>query len=137
VTLIADTGPLVALFDRGDAYHDWAVRGLGKVSNALLTSESVVSEVLFLLAGMRRSRAAFLGFWAEGGLDVMFEANRDPASLVALLNKYADVPMSLADASIVRLSELHPGAKVWTLDADFKIYRRLARRVIPLFDWPR
>jgi len=52
--------------------------------------------------------------------------DRDPASLVALLNKYEDVPMSLADASIVRLSELHPDAKVWTLDADFKIYRRLA-----------
>jgi predicted nucleic acid-binding protein len=103
----------------------------------LLTSESVVSEVLFLLAGMRRSRAAFLGFWAEGGLHVAFEANRDPASLVALLNKYADVPMSLADASIVRLSELHPDAKVWTLDTDCKIYRRFARRVIPLFDWPR
>ena len=137
MTLIADTGPLVALFDRGDAYHDWAKRGLGRVGNILLTSESVVSEVLFLLSSLRRSRAAFLGFWAEGGLHVAFEANRDPASLVALLSKYADVPMSLADASIVRLSELNPDAKVWTLDADFKIYRRFARRVIPLFDWPR
>jgi predicted nucleic acid-binding protein len=137
VTLIADTGPLVALFDRGDAYHDWAVQGLGKVRNALLTSESVVSEVLFLLAGMRRSRAAFLGFWGEGGLRVVVEANRDPGSLVALLSKYADIPMSLADASILRLSELNPDAKVWTLDTDFKIYRRFTRRVVPLFDWPR
>jgi predicted nucleic acid-binding protein len=137
VTLIADTGPLVALFDSGDAYHDWAKRGLGRVSQALITSESVVSEVLFLLAGLRRSRTAFLGFWSEGGLRVVFEANRDPSSLVALLHKYADVPMSLADASIVRLSELNPDAKVWTLDADFKIYRRFTRRVVPLFDWPR
>jgi predicted nucleic acid-binding protein len=137
VTLIADTGPLVALFDRGDAYHDWAKRGLGRVSQALVTSESVVSEVLFLLAGMRRSRAGFLGFWAEGGLRVNFESGRDTASLITLLSKYADIPMSLADASIVSLSEFNPDAKVWTLDADFKIYRRFARRVIPLFDWPR
>ncbi len=137
MTLIADTGPLVALFDRGDAYHDWAKRGLGRVSQALVTSESVVSEVLFLLAGMGRSRAGFLGFWAEGGLRVNFEAGRDTASLIGLLSKYADIPMSLADASIVSLSELNPDAKVWTLDADFKIYRRFARRVIPLFDWPR
>jgi len=137
VTLIADTGPLVALFDRGDAYHDWAKRGLGRVSQALVTSESVVSEVLFLLAGMRRSRAGFLSFWAEGGLRVIFESGRDTVSLVSLLRKYAEIPMSLADASIVSLSELNPDAKVWTLDADFKIYRRFARRVIPLFDWPR
>ncbi len=137
MTLIADTGPLVALFDRGDAYHDWAKRGLGRVSERLVTSESVVSEVLFLLAGLRRSRAAFLGFWGEGGLRVAVEANRDPESLVALLSKYADIPMSLADASVVRLSELNPDAKVWTLDTDFKIYRRFGRRVIPLFDWPR
>ncbi len=137
MTLIADTGPLVALFDRGDAFHDWAKRGLGRVSQALVTSESVVSEVLFLLAGMRRSRAGFLSFWAEDGLRVIFESGRETASLVSLLRKYADIPMSLADASIVSLSELNPDAKVWTLDADFKIYRRFARRVIPLFDWPR
>ncbi len=135
--VIADTGPLVALFDRGDAHHDWAKRGLGRISEPLLTSESALSEVLFLLAEMPHSRAGFLGFWAEGGLRAALETDRDKAALIGLLQKYADVPMSLADASIVRLSELHPDAKVWTLDSDFKIYRRLGRRMIPLFDWPR
>ena len=135
--VIADTGPLVALFDRGDEHHAWALRGLAEVRGPLLTAESVVSEVLFLLRDMPRSRAAFLAFWSEGGLRISFEPEPDKASLSALLRKYADTGISLADAAVVRLSELNPRAVVWSLDKDFRIYRRHGRKVIPLFDWPR
>ena len=136
-TVITDTGPLVALFDRGDEHHEWALRGLGKISGPLLTAESVVSEVLFLLRDMPRSRASFLEFWTEGALRIGFEAERNKAALTASLRKYADNDVSLADAAIVRLSELVPDAVVWTLDKHFRIYRRNGRKVIPLFDWPR
>jgi len=135
--VIADTGPLVALFDRGDEHHNWALRGLGKISAPLITAESVVSEVLFLLRDMQRSRSAFLEFWSEGALRVGFDAEVNKTALTALLRKYADNDISLADAAIVRLSELVPDAVVWTLDKDFRIYRRNGRKVIPLFDWPR
>ena len=135
--VIADTGPLVALFDRGDEHHEWAKRSLGKIRGPLLTSEAVVSEVLFLLRDMPRSRAAFLGFWSEGALKVSFDAARERLALIALLEKYQDTDISLADATMVRMSELHDGSTVWTLDKDFRVYRRLGRKVIPLFDWPR
>ena len=135
--VIADTGPLVALFDRGDEYHEWALRGLGKINAPLVTAESVVSEVLFLLRNMPRSRSAFLAFWSEGGLKVAFDAEANKAALTALLRKYADAGISMADAAVVRLSELHPGSLVWSLDKDLRIYRRSGRKVIPLFDWPR
>jgi len=135
--VLADTGPLVALFDRGDEHHDWAKRSLGKIRGPLLTSEPVVSEVLFLLGDMPRSRAAFLDFWSEGALKVSFDAGRERAALIALLEKYQDTGMSLADATMVRMSELHAGSVVWTLDEDFRVYRRMGRKVIPLLDWPR
>lgn len=135
--VVADTGPLVALFDCGDAYHGWALEGLGKIRSPLLTAESVVSEVLFLLRDMPRSRASFLEFWSDGALRIAFDAEFNKTAMVALLRKYADVGMSMADAAIVRLSELVPDALVWTLDKDFRIYRRAGRKVIPLFDWPR
>ncbi len=135
--IIADTGPLVALFDRGDEYHEWALRGLGQIGSPLITAECVVSEVLFLLRDMPRSRSAFLAFWSEGALKVAFDAEANKAPLTALLRKYADHGISLADAAIVRLSELVPDAVVWTLDQDFRVYRRNGRKVIPLFDWPR
>jgi predicted nucleic acid-binding protein len=136
-TVIADTGPLVALFDRGDQHHAWAHAGLSRIREPLLTVEAVVGEVLFLLRDLPRSRAAFLEFWSEGGLVLSTAANRELPSLIAILRKYADMDISLADAALVRLSELHAAASVWTLDRDFRVYRRLGRRVIPLFDWPR
>ena len=135
--IIADTGPLVALFDRGDEHHEWALNGLGKIRGPMLTAESVVSEVLFLMRDMPRSRSAFLEFWSEGALKISFQPEGNKAALAGLLRKYEDVGMSLADAAVVRLSELHGDALVWTLDKDFRIYRRAGRKVIPLFDWPR
>ena len=56
--VIADTGPLLALFDQGDAFHTWARDGLGRIGEPLLTSEAILSEVFFLLSPMRRSRPA-------------------------------------------------------------------------------
>lgn len=135
--VIADTGPLVALFDAGDEFHAWAMASLGKIRESLLTSEAVLSEVLFLLAPLKKSRAAFLEFWMEGGLVVSFNAELQKSALAALMKKYQDLPMSLADASIVRMSELFTDAPVWSLDRHFSIYRRLGRKSIPLLDWPR
>ena len=135
--VIADTGPLVALFDRGDEHHEWARRGLAKIRAPLATSEAVLGEVLFLLRNMPRSRAALLGFWAEGGLVISLDAEREKSALVSMLRKYADVGMSPADATVLRLSELQADGVVWTLDSHFRIYRRLGRRVVPLLDWPR
>jgi len=135
--VIADTGPLVALFDRGDAFHAWAKDALGRIIEPLLTSEAVLSEVFFLLAPMKKSRAAFEEFWMEGGLRIAFDAQADKMSLVGLLKKYADIPMSLADATVVRMCEMNCQAVVWTLDSHFRIYRHLGRKMIPLLDWPR
>lgn len=135
--VIADTGPLVALFDQGDAFHAWAKDGLGRIEEPLLTSEAVLSEVLFLLTPLRKSRAAFEEFWQEGGLRIALDAQTQMESLVGLLRKYADVPMSLADATVMRLCELNRSAVVWTLDSHFRIYRHHGRRTIPLLDWPR
>ena len=137
MNVIADTGPLVALFDAADEFHDWAMASLGKIREPLLTSEAVLGEALFLLAPLIKSRAAFLEFWMEGGLVVSFEAETQKSALTALMKKYHDLPMSLADASIVRMSELFADATVWTLDRHFSICRRLGRKSIPLLDWPR
>lgn len=135
--VIADTGPLVALFDRGDAFHGWAKDCLGRITEPLITTESVLGEVFFLLAPLRQSRSCFEEFWREGGLRVVFDAQAQLESLIALLRKYNDAPMSLADATVVRLCELNRDAMVWTLDRHFRLYRRMGRMTIPLLDWPR
>ena len=134
--IVADTGPLVALFNAGDAHHAWAKASLGRISDPLFTSEAVLTETLFLLAPTRKSRAAFEEFWLEGGLRVDFDAQAQKEALVRLMRKYTDLPMSLADASVVRMTETHSDAAVWTLDRHFQIYKRMGRQTIPLFNSP-
>lgn len=134
--VVADTGPLVALFDAGDAFHGWAKACLGRIVQPLLTSEAVLGEVFFLLAALPRSRAAFEDFWLEGGVTVDFDAEEQKDPLAGLLRKYADQPMSLADATLVRLCEIKRRVVVWTLDSHFRIYRHSGRKTIPLLEWP-
>lgn len=62
---------------------------------------------------------------------VNFDFNDDTESVLRLLQKYADVPMSLADACLVRMTETLSDPLVLTTDSDFRIYRRHSRQVIP------
>lgn len=130
--IIADTGPLVAYLDRSDQHHAWAKEVMATLTEPLLTCDAVLAEVTFLL--QRGGIAAGLPMrMLERGLLVSeFSIASEAASLRALLERYQDVPMSLADACVVRISELQHDVKVWTTDSDFTIYRRNRRSIIPL-----
>jgi predicted nucleic acid-binding protein len=127
-----DAGPLTALLNPNDEFHAWARETLKRLPRPLFSSEPVLTEVLHLL---RRDGcdAGELFALSENGLlriGVNFESERNP--LRQLMARYRDVPMSLADATLVRLSELHRDCRIFTLDADFRIYRRFGNKVIPL-----
>ncbi|MEO6969373.1 MAG: PIN domain-containing protein, partial [Chthoniobacterales bacterium] len=68
----------------------------------------------------------------RGVLRIGLEIEDQLADLRALMRRYRDRPMSLADACLVRLAELHPGSVIFTFDADFRIYRRHGNKVIPV-----
>jgi predicted nucleic acid-binding protein len=98
----------------------------------LVTCESVLSEACFLA---RRSRAGvdkILNLVEHGAVELDWELKEQFGEVAALMRRYANVPMSLADACLVRMSELVPGCVVFTLDRDFQIYRRHRRQRIPL-----
>jgi predicted nucleic acid-binding protein len=128
---LVDTGPLVAFLNRRDRYHAWAKERLQGAEPPLLTCEAVLSEACFLLRGYERGPEAVIDLVARGLLAVLFDLAREAAPLKLLLSRYAEVPMALADACLVRMSELHPDAVLLTLDSDFRIYRRNRRSVIP------
>lgn len=130
--MLADTGPLVALFNRNDAHHGWALARFHEFSEPLHTSEAVLTESLHLLRRVPGGAGKLLALWERGLLVVTFSAEREKPALLALMQRYVDIPVSFADASLVRLSEIHSRCKVWTLDADFRIYRRNGRQAIPL-----
>jgi predicted nucleic acid-binding protein len=130
--VIIDAGPLVALINARDSYHAWTVEQLKQASGPLLTCEAALSEAVFLLRTMHRGASQIGGMLRAGGLKSVFCLNDEIVPVCNLLRKYADVPMSLADACLVRMSELYPKHRVLTLDSDFHVYRRNRQHVIPL-----
>jgi uncharacterized protein len=128
---VLDTGPLVALVRRQDRYHAWAREQVDRFDPPLLSCETVVAEALFLLRARQGGSAAVMGLVDRGVLRLPFRLEEECGAVSELLQRYANVPMSLADACLVRMTEQHDGAMVLTLDSDFDIYRRHRRQVIP------
>ena len=130
--ILLDTGPLVAYLNADDAHHSWACEQLARDPARLVTCEAVLTEAFYLLRRHRPQRAALGAMLADGVFDLTFSLGKERAFVAGLMEQYRDVPMSVADACLVRLSELRPAMPVLTLDADFRIYRRNKRQQIPV-----
>jgi len=130
--IIVDTGPLVALLNARDEFHDWTRDTLDRLEPPLLTCEPVLAKASHLVRKLPGGPQAVLDLVARGVLDVVFRVDAEVFALRRLLAKYASLPMSLADACLVRMVELMPDATILTLDADFRVYRRSGRLVIPV-----
>ncbi|MBL8912583.1 MAG: PIN domain-containing protein [Archangium sp.] len=128
--LLLDTGPLVALLNPRDRHHRWAVEALA-VRARVITCESVLSEAFFLLSASSRASAGLRGMLSERALEVA-KLSDELGPITKLMGRYANVPMSLADSCLVRLSELFPKGVVATIDSDLLVYRRFGRQVIPV-----
>lgn len=128
-TVLADTGFLVALLSRRDRHRRWAAAHAAQLPHPWVTCEAVLSETFHLL-GPRGTRpvAALL---RRDVLTTDFDFRTNLEGVLALMDKYADVPMSLADACLVRMCEIAADPVVLTTDADFGLYRRHSRQVIP------
>ncbi|HEX5082251.1 MAG TPA: PIN domain-containing protein [Blastocatellia bacterium] len=130
--VILDTGALVAILRRRDERHQWANAKINEIIAPMLTCEAVLSEAHFLLQDSPLARQAIIEMSLNGIFMAVFNFEEEKASVSRLLDKYADVPMSFADACLVRMSEIYPDSAVFTTDSDFKIYRRNGRQQIPL-----
>jgi uncharacterized protein len=130
-SVIVDTGPLVALLNRREHHHVWARKVMDTIEPPIFTCDAVLSEACFLLQDADGGRDAILELVARGIVRSDFRAATEIDALRALMRKFASVPMSLADACLVRMTELDQKSVVLTLDSDFGIYRRNRRQVVP------
>lgn len=121
---IADTGPLVAYLDRREASHESVTACFAELASPVLVCEPVLTETAYLLRRVHRAQDALFGLLESGALLLDFALAPERGAVRSLLNRYADRPMSLADACVVRMAELHERHAVFTLDADFGVYRR-------------
>src|SRR5436309_3101906 len=113
--VILDTGPLVALIDAADRDHSWSVQQWSDVEPPMFTCESVISEASFLLNQINRGVEAVFAMLSRRIIEVPFRLEDHSEFISALLRKYSDVGMSVADACLVRMAEQIPASSVFTL----------------------
>lgn len=130
--VLVDTGPLVGYLNGNDQYHAWAVERWSALFEPLWTCEAVVSEAIFLLQSDRTEIEPLLRLLERRLVRIDFTVEHHRPDVIRLLRKYADQPMSVADACLVRMAELTDSCQVFTTDKDFRTYRRKGRHVIPL-----
>ena len=129
---IVDTGPLVAYFCAADQYHAWSVVVLDTRERPLLTCEAVLAETIHRLNYFRQRTDLVFELLRQGALAITVELEAQLEPVARIMAKYADRQIDLADACLIRLSELFPAAEVLTVDAaDFRVYRRQDRTVVP------
>lgn len=128
-----DAGPLVAFLIRRDQHHAWAVSHFKALAAPLITCEAVLAEAEHILERCESGAAANLRSLLEtGAIEITFSLHEQLAAVLKLQRRYADVPMALADACLMRMAEMNEGARVFTTDSHFRIYRKDNRKVIPL-----
>jgi uncharacterized protein len=131
-TVIVDTGPLIETFVPTGRYHSWVLDQWSRLSPPVLTCEAVISEAVFLLRREECDPDPLFAMIERGFLKVSVPLRNDPSNVRRLISRYDNVPMSVADACLVSLSEMHDDMIVFTFDSDFHVYRRHGYRTIPL-----
>ena len=128
--VIVDTGPLVALLNRTDTHHAWVLQQLRGIAPPMITCEAVLAEATYLTRSVAGARAALIEMIGEEFLVIGMALADHHSAILKMIRRYTSVPMSLADACLVRLAEMHPQSQVLTLDSDFSVYRKNGRQVI-------
>jgi predicted nucleic acid-binding protein len=127
--VLMDAGPIVAFLYRREQDHDWAVEQFEALSLPFVSCEPAISEACFLVARNGQPPTAVIDMLKRGIVRVGIQLQDELAAIDALMARYANVPMSLAGACLVRMAEM-TGLPICTLDSDFMIYRAHGRRPI-------
>ncbi len=127
--LLLDTGALVSLLDRSQTHHQKCRLAFAEWMGPVVSTEAVLTEATHLLAGVRGGRTACVDFFLSGGA-LLVPSNATSLQRVRkLLDKYADLPMDFADATLVALAEELDCSSVFTTDrTDFSVYRLKGRK---------
>ena len=122
-SIIVDAGPLIALFDVRDSYHGIVKLRLQQLPCKLITTWPVITEVMYFLNASVTAQTKLIEWIEAGGLVVSSMVEFNIRQVKELINKYADVPMDFADATIILLAEESGVREILTIDSDFAIYK--------------
>ena len=127
---LVDAGPLIALFDKSDSYHTRAVSFLKQSQGLLITTWPVITEVSHMLDFSTKTQINFLKWINRGGLQIFDLEFYHVIRMIELSEKFTDVPMDLADATLIVASEAKGITKIASIDSDFYIYRDIRNKYL-------
>ena len=127
--VMMDTGPWVALIDRSEERHKECIEWLKDFKDNILSSEAVLTEVLYLLNFSQKAQSAAIDFVLNGAILLVPSSLESLKRTKRLMERYKDIPMDYADATLVSIAEDFSITYVVTFDVkDFGIYRRSSRQ---------
>lgn len=126
--ILMDSGPMIALFDASDRYHQAAVNFIRSNKAVLITTLASMTETLHMLDFSRQAQLDFLEWIHRGAVEIRNIENSDFGRIRELTAKYQDLPMDFADSCLVYLAEQLGIDRVATIDRDFSIYRINGRK---------
>jgi len=132
--IILDTGPFVALLDRSERSHGTCATFFKETEGRFITTEPVLTEVVYLLGPSFAMQKPALEFILRGGAEVVSQTPQSLQRALQLMEKYRDVPMDFADATLVALAEERRVREVFSLDRrGFMTYRIHSRKTFALY----
>ncbi|PWQ92439.1 type II toxin-antitoxin system VapC family toxin [Leucothrix pacifica] len=133
-SIVIDSGPLIALFNGNDRYHEQAVRFIQNLQGNLYTNIAVITEVVHMLDFSQQAQQDFLT-WVEQAVIIDQGTVEDWESIIQLLQKYADLPADFADASLIVLCQRLNTLDVASIDSDFTVYRNYLKKPFNNLFW--
>jgi predicted nucleic acid-binding protein len=127
--VLADTGPLVAIFSPEDEHHEICIKALPELPGPLFSCWPVLTEAAWLFRGGENRVEEFLEIVSDGFLELFPISSREARSIAKVMRRFSDLPAQLADAAIVYLAERENIDTIFTLDRrDFSVYRTARNR---------
>ena len=125
---IIDSGPLIALFDRSDKYHNVVLNFMKTFKGKLITSWAVITEVSHMLDFNLQAQIDFLKWCEVGGIEVYDITQDEISNIRVMMEKYIDIPMDLADGTLMYIANKENIKNIVSIDSDFDIYRTLKKQ---------
>jgi len=128
--ILIDAGPIIALFDKDDLYHQSIVNFLRQFKGYLYTTWPVITEVTHLLSFNTCVQVDFLKWLKRGAVIIIPIENTYFDRIIELFEKYSDIPMDLADSSLIIASEITGIKEIVTIDSDYYVYRTRSKKYL-------
>ena len=127
---IIDSGPLIALFDKNDKYHQVVVDFFRDFQGEFITTWAVITEVTHMLDFNLKVQIDFLKWVELGALTLYNIEQSELQEIIKMMSKYTNVPMDLADSSLMYIAQKEKITDIVSIDSDFDIYRTIKKQAL-------